>query len=82
MGEADAADVPFAIYPNPTSGSFTVDLPAEKADISVTNVLGELVMQVNATNRTTYLQLENTGLYLIHLRTEQGSLTRTLIVDR
>ena len=82
MGEADAADVPFAIYPNPTSGSFTVDLPAEKAEIIVTNVLGEVVLQLNATNRTTSLQLDRTGVYMIHLRTEQGSSTRRIVVDR
>ena len=82
LGEQDAAEVPFAIYPNPTNGTFTVELPAAKAVITVTNVLGEVVLQLNATNRTTTLQLDRTGVYLINLRTDQGSSTRRIVVDR
>lgn len=82
MGEQDATDVPFAIYPNPTSGTFTIELPAEKAEITVTNVLGEIVLQMNATNRTTHLQVDRSGVYVVHLRTDKGSTTCKLVVER
>ena len=77
-----AAEVPFAIHPNPTSGLFTIELPTEQAEITVTNVLGEIVLQQNATNSTMNLQLDRSGSYLVRLITEQGITTRKLVVDR
>jgi len=82
ISDDERADPPFSIYPNPTNGSFTVELQTAKAEITVTNVLGELVLQTNAINSKTNLQLDRSGVYIVQLRTEQGTTTRKLIVDR
>ncbi|MEO8734522.1 MAG: peptide-N-glycosidase F-related protein [Flavobacteriales bacterium] len=79
--ERSASDVHFKVYPNPTSGQFTVELPTEeKGEITVINVLGEQVLQVQATSGTTHLQLDRSGVYMIHLRTGQGDATKRLVV--
>jgi len=82
IGDHDGADVPLIIYPNPTNGSFTIAVPTEKAQITVTNILGAVVLQQYTTTSTTHLQLDRTGVYMVHLRTDQGTTTRKLVVDR
>ena len=84
VGIADHAgsDPSLTIYPNPTNGSFTIELPLAKGQITVTNVLGEVVLQRNTSTTRTQLQLENAGLYMVHVRTEQGTTTRKLVVDK
>ncbi|HRH69359.1 MAG TPA: peptide-N-glycosidase F-related protein [Flavobacteriales bacterium] len=82
IGEADATGPLFGMYPNPTSGAFTLELPTGNAVITVTNVLGEVVMQFNSSGTTSPLLLDRTGLYMVHVRTEQGSSARKLVVDR
>lgn len=82
IGELDQAEVPFAIYPNPTNGSFTVELPTENAHITVTNVLGEVVLQTRATSKWTQLQLDRSGLYMVRLSNGSGTSSQRLVVDR
>lgn len=83
VGIADhsGADAPFDIYPNPSTGTFTVEQPGERAEIIVTNVLGEQVLQLQTTRSRMDLHLEQNGLYMVHLVTEQGSSTRKLVVE-
>ncbi len=82
FADQGGSDPSLAIYPNPTNGSFTIELPSKKAQITVTNVLGEIVYQQNSTTSRTQLQLENSGLYMVHVRTEQGTSTRKVVVDK
>jgi hypothetical protein len=81
MGEQHA-DVPFTLYPNPTNGAFTVELTSERAEITVTNVLGEIVLQHNATSGITNLLLDHAGMYMLQLRTDNGTTTRKVVVER
>ncbi len=71
----------FSIYPNPTSGQFTI-VVADNAEIIVTDVLGQLVIKTQTTQQTTNLQLDNNGVYIVYAKTKQGTTTRKLIVNR
>lgn len=58
----------FAVYPNPTSGQVTLQLPQamEDASFDVFNATGQLVLRVVPTGATTTIELpEATGVYLI-----------------
>jgi trimeric autotransporter adhesin len=70
------------IYPNPTSGQFTISLPTEKAEINITNIFGQNILKLNTTQKTTSFQLENNGLYNISIKTMQGVITKKLMLNQ
>lgn len=75
-------DNSFLLYPNPTSGKFTILLSSETEEIIVTNVLGQQVIKKQTKQKIANLQLENNGVYIVYLKTKQGTITQKLIVNR
>ena len=75
---------PFAVslFPNPTNGQFTLSLPTNNVEITITDILGQEVLKTTATQKETTLQLDNNGVYFISLKSKDGILTRKLIVSR
>ena len=60
------------IYPNPTSGNFTVERPIEETDnllIQISTVQGKLVREVYSRQSHTVVEVSNlsNGLYIINL---------------
>ncbi len=74
--------ISIAIYPNPTSGLFTILLPAGTAEIMVTDLLGQQIIKTPATQQTMSLQLNENGVYIVYVSTKQGTAARKLIVNR
>ncbi len=70
----------FSIYPNPTSGKFTIQLPLTSAEIIITDFLGRQVMNMKTTQNNPEFQLMEDGVYIISVHTEQGSASCKLIV--
>jgi len=70
------------IYPNPTSGQFRIVLPTDNAEIIITDIIGQQILKTQTTQKTTNLQLENNGVYIVYVKTKQGTTTQKLIVNR
>ncbi|MBL0340065.1 MAG: T9SS type A sorting domain-containing protein [Bacteroidetes bacterium] len=70
------------IFPNPSNGQFTIVLSEDYAEIFVTDIIGQKIVEVQTIQKTTTLQLDNNGVYLIYFKTKQGMTTRKLIVNR
>jgi hypothetical protein len=72
----------FSVFPNPTVGQFTIILPTDNAEIIITNIMGQEILKTKTTQKTTNLQLDNNGVYIVYVTTKQGITTRKLIVNR
>jgi len=70
-----------SVYPNPSNGQFTIALPTDNAAITVTDILGQQILKGQVTQKTTDLQLDNNGVYIVYITTKQGTTTRKLIVN-
>lgn len=85
MGISDAAQVSeLSMYPNPTSGSFTVFTETtSNASLSVFNMIGEEVygVPVSTVRQVIDLSSLNEGVYLVALTTQNGiSVNRLQLV--
>ncbi|MEZ4790757.1 MAG: T9SS type A sorting domain-containing protein [Flavobacteriales bacterium] len=69
------------LFPNPTTGSFTIELIEESA-VTITDLLGAVVLQRTIGSGRTSLELPRSGMYLVHIRSEAGTTIRKLLVDR
>lgn len=72
----------FLVYPNPTTGDVTLQLPGGMATITVINNLGQQIIKTQTTDKTTHLHLDNNGIYYISLTTSLGTITQKLIVSK
>ncbi len=76
------ASYSLTVYPNPTQGQFTISLLSVPAEISVTDMLGQQILKTQTTEKTTTLQLDSNGVYIVYMKTKEGTTTRKLIVTR
>ena len=68
------------LYPNPSDGKFTVVLTTDNAEITVTDQIGRQVIKKEINQKTTNIELEEPGVYIVHVKSSQGVTTRKLIV--
>jgi hypothetical protein len=71
-----------ALYPNPTSGTFTIGL-AEESNVSIFNMLGQCVMQLEKVSGLQQISLENAprGLYLVQIQSGNNTEVMKLVIE-
>ncbi len=74
------------VYPNPTSGAFSILLPAaltQPMQITVTDITGRLISQtMSVTNKETKISLHApAGMYLVNVTTPDARFTRKVVVE-
>ena len=75
-----------SIYPNPTSnGSFSISSSIELNSITIYNVNGQIIQEIKnpstISNETYNVNNLSTGFYLVQLASENGSVTKKVIVN-
>ena len=68
------------IYPNPSTGIYTIDLN-EDAQVEVYDMLGKVVYKREAQEGKSTIDISNyqAGIYLLHVKSENGSVTKKII---
>ena len=88
--EGDAIDdqpaTELKIFPNPSQGSFTVNLVTDKnesAEVRVTNILGETVRKfTTVTNKDNQVRIDTApGIYLVSVATADGNYLAKVVVE-
>ena len=72
-----------SVYPNPSSGIFSIQSTGKILMIEIMNVLGEKIYseQINADKKENDLFYIPKGIYFIHLISERGNITKKIIFD-
>ena len=73
---------PNALYPNPTSGTFTLEL-AKESNVSIFNMLGQCVKQLEKASGLQQISLENAqkGLYFVQIQSGNDTDVMKLIIE-
>ncbi|MBQ8222556.1 MAG: S8 family serine peptidase [Bacteroidales bacterium] len=66
------------IYPNPSNDRFIVRCE-NMTEITVVNVLGEIILKSETTSDTFSIDNFESGIYFVNIRTEEGSLVRKIV---
>ncbi|KAA9331135.1 T9SS type A sorting domain-containing protein [Adhaeribacter soli] len=72
------------VFPNPSNGTFKVDLPQGKTyELTVTDLTGKVIMTQSVSGGVNQLQLNKAakGIYLLKVKGENGTATRKLIIE-
>lgn len=73
----------FNIYPNPSSGSITLEMNnSDSAELFITNSLGKIMKQTTVLQNDTKIKLElPQGIYFIHLKNKDKLESRKVIIQ-
>lgn len=74
----------FNIYPNPNNGTFTIAATKNDYKLIITNVLGAQVYQSETNNQKQEIDLSKQpyGIYFLNIKTEKGTLSKKLIINK
>ena len=70
------------IYPNPTKRDLFINTSEKVISISVCNLLGKEVISKTTNNKVLSLNNLNNGIYLIHVKTEKGIVSKKIILSK
>lgn len=82
--QADAENI-IALYPNPSTGKFTLDPQVTTGEISIYNLFGELIFFSRAEELkggTIDLSGQPNGIYLVGIKTGKSTSTQKLVIAR
>lgn len=83
-GMDELAFLETSIFPNPSEGEFTISFKEsiDQFAVNVTDVAGKLVFAETYSDKSEVVMSLNeaAGVYLVHIQTEDGSLTERIIV--
>ena len=77
------ANLPFVVYPNPSNGHFQLEMDMNGPfTIEVLNAVGQMVYVDKTENgNRSFVNLETTGIYLIHVTIEDKSYYKRIVVE-
>ncbi|MES2688936.1 MAG: T9SS type A sorting domain-containing protein [Bacteroidota bacterium] len=87
MNETAGSLPGLSIFPNPSNGSFTVDLTGSDAiikTISIYDIAGKLLKNIPVETGNKFLKLAldySAGIYFMHLNTDKGAAAQKIIIQ-
>ncbi|NOQ26458.1 MAG: serine hydrolase [Bacteroidales bacterium] len=72
--------IDLTVYPNPTTSKFNITCAQIITEIEIDDMIGRVIYQANPNDKQTSITIDKDGLYLVTVKSEQGSTTSKLIV--
>ena len=74
----------YKLYPNPSSGTFTIESSEKKYELIISNVFGEKIYssQISLEKPVIDLIIEPSGIYFIQLKTSKGTANKKIIIQK
>jgi len=70
-----------SVFPNPTTGKFTITFPISTKQIQISNSLGQVIQTLYVDNeKSKDFELSVNGIYLIQLKTDKLTLSAKLVI--
>ena len=69
------------IYPNPSGGNFTISNSETMDQVTICDVIGNIVFETKSAGQKTTLQLENSGVYFIQIISGKSSIIRKVVIQ-
>ncbi len=71
------------VYPNPSTGIFTISLPGTNVEISIKNILGQEIYSVVTNSKDTKIDLsnQNAGLYFVEVEIGNRIYTKKISIE-
>ena len=76
----EIAESETSIYPNPTHGDFTIEL-RQTSQVSVFNLMGQNVLNLNEVNGLQHLRLGTVGVYFVRISNAHGVEVKKVVVE-
>ncbi len=84
--EKDISQLEVHLFPNPTMGQFTIEVNelAEDANVTITNLLGEVLVNKSLETKQMELDLasESVGVYMIMIKNGDFTTTKKLVLQK
>jgi hypothetical protein len=79
--DTDNSNKDFIIYPNPAKDLIRIDFKQNKANVSILDLSGKLVLQskIDQENNEVNISALNPGLFIVQVQDENGILTKKLL---
>jgi hypothetical protein len=77
-------DDSFALYPNPSYGTFTIETKVNGYTLIITNVLGQTILSQKIQSKRTEIDISNqaNGIYFILVKSNNGTAIQKLIIQK
>lgn len=70
------------VFPNPSNGKFSITIPFDRAEVTVTDISGKVIDQKTITEKTTIWEQYTNGVYFVNVKTNQGFTVKKHIVSK
>lgn len=82
LGTGNISGPQVQIYPNPSSGNFTLEISewSDNTQVYIYNALGEVVQQLTMTSPVQSVRIDAAGIYWIRIATLETTISKQVIV--
>lgn len=70
-----------SIFPNPNSGTFTISSLKDIEEISIYDVLGQVVFHTKEKTQHNFIHLKNNGIYFINIKMNHHTISQKIIIN-
>lgn len=82
INESDVLSSSITIYPNPSSGEFSIETrDLEILNLSITDLEGKIIESQNLPPNQIDISKFQSGIYFLHLETSKGPVTKKILVN-